>query len=838
MHGGNVTKVARELGCSPNEIIDFSSNLNALGPPDTVFAAIQAASSEIIHYPDAGFENLINTVSEYYQVCADRVLVGNGVSSLLFEIIQSLDEEELLMPIPCYSDYIEAASAAKKKVKLFETDKDNFQIDLDKLREKIRPGLAIVLGNPSNPSGSFISIIALIRFIQSFPNNTFIIDEAFAPFVGERLEEVLPNIIIFRSITKIFAIPGIRIGFAITGSKFIHQFNKRTAWPIGSIEERVAIACMKDHEYLARSIEFNHNEREWLKEQLSRLNDYLRIYHSHANYFLIELKQHSAIELQSFLLKGFKILIRDCSNYQALDSRFIRIAIKKREYNEKLLEGFDSFFNKKKPRSNKGMRKRPLMILGTGSSVGKSVLVAAFSRILTNEGLDVAPFKAQNMSLNSYVTLNGEEISRSIALQAKACKKDVDVLMNPILLKPTSQIGSQLILMGKPQGFLGSKDFTLDRTKLWQNVEEAFHELSNKHDVIVIEGAGSPCEVNLKPYDIVNLRVAKLARAASLLVSNIDRGGSFASLIGHMQTMTIEERNLIEGFVLNKFRGDSSLLKDAIDITRDYTGKDVLGIIPYVEGLNLPEEDAFFYEKKNSSNANIKIGVLAYPSISNFTDFDCFYAEEDVQLGFIRETHDLTQYDAIILPGSKNVVSDLYWLRQNEFEALLNDCRNQEVEIIGICGGMQMLGNNIVDTDHVESANSNAVGLGFLDISTTMEHRKTLSRVETRHLKSEQKLTGYEIHHGVSKVNNAKPMFENDSLGYEHVSLPIWGTYIHGAFDSDHFRLWFLNQIRIRKNIAVQTEVTKYEIESSIDRLADVVAENLEKDKIYKAMRL
>ena len=542
-------------------------------------------------------------------------------------------------------------------------------------------------------------------------------------------------------------------------------------------------------------------------------------------------------DLVRILLQKYNVRVRDCSDFEGLDIPAIRISVRLRKDNERLIYALKKISGSEN-KSPIQKKQRPLMIQGTGSGVGKSLLTAAFCRIFAQDGYNVAPFKSQNMSLNSYVTAFGEEISRSIALQARASRIDVTAEMNPVLLKPVSNTGSQLIVMGKVKGMLGSKDFIIDRSELWRTVEEAYHGLSDKHDLLVIEGAGSPAEVNLKPFDIVNMKVALMANAAVLLAANIDTGGSFASLIGHMQTFTIDERKLVMGFLLNKFRGDKSLLGSAFEITRQYTSKDVLGVIPYIRSLNLPEEDGMFYDKKQNADAHIRVAIIAYPHISNFTDFDALYCEPDVSVTFISEKQNLKQYDLVILPGSKSVVSDLHWLIEHGIADGLRQRALQPAPIAGICGGLQLMGKEIKDPHHVESGHYSMPGLGLLPLITCLAEQKTLKRNISRHLQSATMVKGYEIHHGETENAGCPTLFEDSNLGYRHENLSLWGTYLHGIFDSDEFRNWFFNSMRKARGIPELSEKTRYEIESSIDLLAETVRENVDMKIIYKGLGL
>ena len=371
-----------------------------------------------------------------------------------------------------------------------------------------------------------------------------------------------------------------------------------------------------------------------------------------------------------------------------------------------------------------------LMIQGTGSHVGKSVITAALCRIFANQGLRVAPFKAQNMALNSYVTAEGCEVGRSTALQAKAARTELTVEMNPILLKPTADKNAQLILNGKPytdvtafEQFHKNKSL---RTLKWDAVREALSVLSEDYDLIVMEGAGSPAEVNLREFDIVNMAVARHTGAPVLLVSDIDKGGSLASLVGTLALLPEEERAHVQGFIFNKFRGDPRLFDAAITFMKNKTGCDTLGLLPFDAKLNLMEEDALRWESHVNGDPDIDIAIIAHPYLSNFTDFDPLTLEPGLMLRFVRSVAQLGQPDAVILPGSKNTMGDLQQLKDSGLASRIENLAKAGVPIVGICGGYQMLGQQLFDPDAVESTQAVLEGLALLDVVTEFQKEKII----------------------------------------------------------------------------------------------------------------
>jgi cobyric acid synthase CobQ len=488
-----------------------------------------------------------------------------------------------------------------------------------------------------------------------------------------------------------------------------------------------------------------------------------------------------------------------------------------------------------------------VMFQGTSSNAGKSVLTAAFCRILLQDGYRVAPFKAQNMSLNSYVTPDGCEMGRAQVVQAQACRLVPDVRMNPVLLKPNSDTGSQVILMGKP---VGNKDVTgyIDyKTRAFETVKDAYTSLSAEAEAMVIEGAGSPGEVNLKHHDIVNMTMAEFARAPVLLVGDIDRGGVFAAFIGTLEVFTELERAMVAGFVVNRFRGDPALLGDAFEYVRRHTGLPTLGTVPYIRDLGLPEEDSVSFKGRDGVSGKrggdqVDIAVIDLPHISNFTEIDSLALEPDVFLRVVRNPDEFGKPDAVILPGSKNVPGDLVFLRETGLARKLCRLVERKGYIVGICAGMQMLGEAVEDPHGIESDSGPREGLALLPIRTVLREEKTLTATVARHVASGLMLRGYEIHHGESSGKNLRPAVireDGKTLGFESADGRVFGTYLHGLFDSDPFRRWFIDRLRVARGLSPLKEIqVVFDIEPALDRVADIVRESLDVKAIYRKMGL
>jgi adenosylcobyric acid synthase len=461
------------------------------------------------------------------------------------------------------------------------------------------------------------------------------------------------------------------------------------------------------------------------------------------------------------------------------------------------------------------MTGRRIMVQGTGSYVGKSVVTAALCRYFQEEGYRVAPFKAQNMSNNSFVTPDGREISRAQAFQAAACRIEPAVEMNPVLLKPSSDHTSQVVVLGRPVRSMTAREYHAYQPQLTRVIEQSLEKLSEQYDLVVIEGAGSPAEINLREFDIVNMAVARMGRTPVILVADINLGGMFAWLVGTLELLELEDRFLVKAFVINKFRGDVSLLDGGIQWLEAKTGKKVLGVLPFVLDLAIQEEDAIPESKwknpKPYDPNKINVEVILLPHISNATDFDNLEREPDVVLRYLARAPSPTEPppDLLILPGSKSTIADLAQLRSTGFAEHIYRCRDRKLPIAGICGGFQMLGTHLLDPAGVESDQRTADGLGLLDLTTTFEVEKRTERVRARSIDYDSDVHGYEIHMGKTETpKSLRPMFRllddkgaltDRADGARSNEGLVWGTYIHGVFDAAGFRRSYINSLRSRR---------------------------------------
>ena len=502
---------------------------------------------------------------------------------------------------------------------------------------------------------------------------------------------------------------------------------------------------------------------------------------------------------------------------------------------------------------------RALFIGGTGSDVGKSVIAAGICRLLKRRGYSVAPFKAQNMALNSAVTPEGGEIGRAQALQAAACALQPHTDMNPVLLKPNSETGSQVIVQGRPVGNMTVRRYHDYKAEAFERVEESFRRLSAAHDVVVLEGAGSIAEINLKAHDITNLRAAAMADAPVVLVADIDRGGVFASIVGTLDLLEPQERARIAGVVINKFRGDPSLLAPGIAVIEERTGVPVLGVVPWID-LRLPEEDSVALARKGGQNGtnpgDLRIGVVRLPRISNYTDFDPLEREAGVALAYIDEPHRIAGLDLLILPGTKNTLADRLWIRERGFDRVIRDYLASGGTVVGICGGYQILGRKISDPEGVESDKGMVDGLGLLDVETVMRHEKQTHLVSAVLLPAAAKagigrggesVSGYEIHMGETRLGSRARALMRLSLrsgraadredGAVSPDGRVWGTYLHGFFEEDGVRHSLLEGLRRRRGLTFSPQGAFFALDAELDRLADHLEAHLDIHHLFRHLK-
>ena len=485
---------------------------------------------------------------------------------------------------------------------------------------------------------------------------------------------------------------------------------------------------------------------------------------------------------------------------------------------------------------------KAIMIQGTMSGAGKSLLVAALCRIFRQDGFRVAPFKSQNMALNSYVTRDGLEMGRAQVMQAEAAGIEPDVRMNPILLKPSSDTGSQVIVNGEILGQMSTVDYFAYKKKLIPEILEAYESLAEENDIIVIEGAGSPAEINLRQDDIVNMGMAELADAPVLLAGDIDRGGVFAQLYGTTELLQPEEKARIKGLIINKFRGDIDILRPGLTMLEEKTGIPVVGVVPYVR-VDVDDEDSLapVLEQKRSSRP-VDIAILRLPHISNFTDFTPLETHPLLGIRYVRTPKELGTPDLVILPGTKNTMDDLVWLKKQGLDAAVQKLAAADTPILGVCGGYQMLGERLFNPEYLEGPLEELPGLGLLPTQTVFKNNKIRTRVfaaVTGGPLAGAEMDGYEIHMGVTDIDGEAFCLLENGQPEGCIRGNVFGTYLHGLFDTgeltDRLAAWLLQ----RKGLTgTETASETHEAYQSrqLDRLADMVRANIDLGAVYQIM--
>ncbi len=845
-HGGNIRSMAAALGCAPEQILDFSANINPLGPPAWLRPVVARALAGTAHYPEPRAETLRRIAATRMGVAPLNVVAGNGSSELLYALPRVCTARGLgraVLPVPCYGDYERACKAADLSCETLPLHPETgFAMDWSRLEELLSNPALVILGQPGNPAGTLLEPERILDLADRHPKSFFLVDEAFADFVPQlaKLGAALrPNLFVLHSLTKFYAVPGLRLGLGYGSEEVCAALAELLPdWSVNALAQAVGAEALRDGDYACQTMAVVEELRVRLHEDLTGVG--LTVFPGCANYLLCRSEKMDAFALQELLFTS-RIMIRNCANYAGLDARYFRVAVRSAEENGRLVQALSGTFGSGEPRSQ-SVRKTPaIMLQGLSSNAGKSVLTAALCRIFLQDGLCVAPFKAQNMSLNSFVTKSGGEMGRAQVLQAQACRMEPDVRMNPVLLKPNSETGSQVIVHGKPVGNMSVGQYIRYKPQIFETITRAYDELAASAQVMVLEGAGSPAEVNLKSHDVVNMRMARHAGAKVLLAGDIDRGGVFASFVGTMEVMEQWERALVAGFIVNRFRGRQDLLGDAIDYVRRFTGIETLGVVPFLQNLGLPEEDSVSFKetRPRAKDAELRIVAVDLPHISNFTDLDALGLEPDVDLRIARAPQDLAGADAIILPGSRNVFADLSYLWSS---GLAQAVLASQAEVVGVCGGLQMLGAGITDPACVESGGALARPLGLLPLATEMAVDKVLCQARCIFLPTREEVAGYEIHHGHTHVLDGQitpimTRMDGTVIGWGREDTMVWGTYLHGVFDADGFRRSFLDRLRVRKGLApLNTVQVAYDLEAALDRLASVVRKSLDMDRIYRLL--
>lgn len=849
-HGGNI-RYFKSVSEKEN-IIDFSSNINPLGLQSWIKGILQRSSLSLNEYPDIEYREVRELIANYYRLKIENLTLVNGISEALFVLPKIYKQKKAILLSPSFNEY-------KRGLRNFKIEQLN-TLKISCIYQSIKESLSkedgiVYINNPQNPTGKLYSNEKILNLCSQYKNSLFVIDESFLNFT--KLESLAfslnkyNNLIVLKSYTKDLAIPGIRIG-AVFASESISNLliENLPSWNVNSI----GIEIIK--EFYSQDI---HSFKKQLSERTLDLREHFKkgltffpisMMDTESNFCLLEFKKKDALKVHDFLLKKEGIATRTCEDFEDLDhKKYLRVSMKNEKEQNFLFKSLEKFYQLKKIKQKK---KTPsIMIQGTTSNAGKSLIATGLCRIFQEDGVNVSPFKSQNMALNSYVTQSCGEIGRAQAVQALACKKDASILMNPILLKPNSENTSQVILNGKPLEHMNFKDYFSKKLEYFEDVKKSYDKLCEDSELVVIEGAGSPAEINLKSRDIVNMNMAKYADANVYLCADIDRGGMFASFLGTFHTFHQWEHNLVKGMIINRFRGDKSLLNPGIEYLEKNLLKPVLGCIPNIDDHQIPEEDCIEF-KSGAFNDNkplgdrIDIAVIDTPRISNFTDIDPLRGEKDIRIRMVSSVNNLGCPDIVLFCGSKSVVKDLKFLKESGLsQKLLELYREKNTCFVGICGGYQFLSHNIFDPNNIESEEKCFSGLNLLDLDVEMKKQKTLKQVSGTFLPWNQKIEGYEIHHGESTElsTKIKPIVRNNNnseiLGYSTLDGKCWGTYVHGIFDNDEFRHKFLNYHRKRIGKNERGGISfEYNVDQAISSLASTLRNSLNMKKIYSDLNL
>jgi cobyric acid synthase CobQ len=757
---------------------------------------------------------------------------------------------------PSYAGYSEVCAAADIEGKAYFVAQasDNFSVRLDAFSSCEADMLFI--GNPNNPTGAVTDSRQIIDLARADTRRWIVVDESFMDFLPDAPERTLirdgipGNVIVVKSLTKYFAIPGLRLGMGCAAGAVMERIKKvRLPWSVNILAQKSAEHLYDEKEYINRTSRVVTELRGRLEEGLSRLPGF-RVYPSAVNFMLIGLPPAwPAPRLQAELLQR-GILIRSCVNFEGLGSQYCRIAARPDGEITEFLQVMDEIngcgVRRREisfARTGHGIsgRAKAIMVVGTMSGSGKSAVAAGLCRYFARLGRNVAPFKAQNMSLNSFVTEEGGEMGRAQVVQARASGLKPHTDMNPALLKPVGEAGSQVIVNGKAIGNFPAGDYYAIKARIRSAALAAYDRLASKHDLIIIEGAGSPAEINMLEDDFVNMAMAEYASASVILVADIDRGGVFAGIYGTVSLLPEKHRRLFSGIIINKFRGDKSLLESGIRQIEEKTGVPVLGILPYESSIRMEDEDSVCLENRaREKSPVVDIAVIRLPWISNFTDFFTLENVCGVAVRYVENPAQAGRPDLLVIPGSKNTRADLRFLRGSGWADALDAFRRDGIPVFGLCGGYQMLGRRVADPDGLEGEPGEERGLECLPVETVLAREKELAQVAgvttARFPFAGEGLPfeGYEIHAGRTMIaGNAGAPLLITKRRTQAVSEPegavsedgmVFGTYVHGLFDNAALRLRLLGWLCRRKGVEPPAGFGESDQPDPADTIANMLA--------------
>lgn len=849
-HGGNIHLLAQKYERNPEDLLDLSVNIRPEGLPEAISAALWQAMAHLSPYPTPTAEEAVHAAAKKLGIAPACIVFGNGSTELIHALPRAFEARQAVIAEPAFSEYRHACQRTGIPVAEVPSPRaTGFLPDLGAIKAESPAGALVFIANPGNPAGSLLAKDRLLTAIDARPDLIWIIDEAFADYADDA-NSLLPfaatrrHLIVLRSLTKFYGMAGVRCGYAVAGEKTADRLRAALPpWSTGTPAIAAARAVFSGELDAEREAWRGQNKmrRTHLEEKLRSVPG-VAVIPSAANYILFQWED-APLDFLPRLIREYGIVVRDCANYRGLPGGgWYRSAVRFPEDHDRLAQAMQALARPGRPARSQVRHTPALMIQGTSSDAGKSLLAAAFCRIFRQDGIRVAPFKAQNMALHSGVTADGGEMGRAQITQAQACGLKPDVRMNPVLLKPHSDTGSQVIVMGHPRADMEARAYMTTRARLWPEVMGAYNSLAVEYDLMVLEGAGSPGEINLKDADLVNMNMARHARAAVLLAGDIDRGGVYASFLGTWMTFTAEERALLAGFIVNKFRGDASLLAPAHHYMLAHTGVPVLGTVPMIRGLSLPEEDKaeapFLPGHARPAPGQLDVAIVMLAHVSNATDFLPLAKEPDLCVRSVRSLQEWGEPDLVIIPGSKSVVHDLELLRAAGLDEAVTAHARSGKWVLGICGGLQMMGTHIFDPAGVESTREDCDGLGLLDLRTTFGNSKFLLAAEGVSSPLGP-CSGYEIHHGASEHGDGctAAFFRKDGTPCGYSSHRAWATYLHGLFDEDGLRRAFIDMVRTDAGLTpAGRPLYRYNPDEDLDKLAAIVRQSTDMSAVYRAL--
>ena len=835
VHGGDWAGYRAQYG---QDALDFSANVSPLGLPEGVAKAITAALATADRYPDPLCRALRAKLAVHETVPAAHILCGNGAADLIFRLVWAAKPRTALLHAPTFAEYAAALETAGCTVRRhILRESEDFAVTEAFVSAVDEETDMVFLCQPNNPTGQLtpLALVEALLHRCEACGALLVVDECFLDFLPESealsAKKLLasPNLIILKAFTKLYGMAGVRLGYCL-GSNIALLDKMQSAgqpWAVSSLAQAAGLAALDETAYVARVQTLIAQQRPVLRDGLRTLG--LRVLDGSANYLLFQAPETlgDALRQRGIVLRQLprtgRQLVPHCRAHRAGKPAAYRS-----------LTGGACM-----------SRAKCIMVQGTMSGAGKSLLCTALCRIFAQDGYRVAPFKSQNMALNSFVTRDGLEMGRAQVVQAQAAGMEPDVRMNPILLKPSSDVGSQVIVNGEVRGQMPAAAYFKLKKSLIPDILAAYNSLAEEVDIIVIEGAGSPAEINLKADDIVNMGLAKLVDAPVLLAGDIDRGGVFAQLYGTVELLEPAERARIKGLVINKFRGDAAILKPGLTMLEEKTHLPVLGVVPYLR-VDIEDEDSLSSRLESSCAVKpLDAAILRLPHISNFTDFMPLEQHPLLSVRYVQSPRQLGAPDVVILPGTKNTIDDLLWLRQCGLEATVQKLATSGTPVLGVCGGYQMLGETLADPEGTESGRSQTVrGLGLLPIQTVFtdaKHRTQDTATVTAPQLAGAVLTGYQIHTGRTAVQGVPFCRLADGSAEGCVKDNVAGTYLHGLFDTGELTEKLVQLLCSRKDISPASapllSMAEYR-QQQFDLLADGVRRALDMNALYAAMGL